>query len=141
MKLITPSPEAGLLGLRALYSIAAVDAPPTPEERSVLEAGQRLTHASCDLDALQTIEPEALAAAFPDDGQLRWQLTCALALMSMADEVPSREESALVDRFARALGVKSDVLDTLRKLAREQLNLARIDIYRRFWGRERIVEK
>ncbi len=141
MDLVVPTPEQGTLGLRALYTVAALDGTPTPEERSILQAGQRLSHAVCDLERLETIEPEMLAAAFPEDGQLRWQLTCALALMSMADQDPSPEEAALVDHFARALGVDNDMVGTVRKLAHEHLTLARIDIYRRFWGRERIMEK
>lgn len=141
MQLILPTPEQGHLGLRALHAVAALDGPPSPEERSVLEAGRRLSQATCELEALEPIEPDALAAAFPADAHLRWQLTCALALMSMADQEPTPEEAALVDRFARALGVENDMVGTVRKLAHEHLTLARIDIYRRFWGRERILDK
>ncbi len=141
MKLVTPTPEQGLLGLRALFAVAAIDGPPGREERSVLEAGRRLSGADCDLDALEPIAPEALAVAFPDDAHLRWQLTCALALMSMADRAPTPEESALVDRFARALRVENDMVDTVRKVAHDHLTLARLDIYRRFWGREHLLAK
>jgi hypothetical protein len=141
MELVIPTPEQGLLGLRALYAVAVIDGSPTPEERSVLEAGRRLSQADWDLDLLDPIEPDALAAAFPQDAHLRWQLTCALALMSMADAEPTPAEAALVDRFAAALGAENDMVGTVRKLAHEQLKLARLDIYRRFWGRERIMEK
>jgi hypothetical protein len=141
MQLVMPTPEQGLLGLRALYCVAASDGPPNPEERSVLEAGKRLSRAECDLDRLEPIEPEALAAAFPEDAHLRWQLTCALALMSMADGEPTPGEAALVDHFARALGVENDMVGTVRKLAHDHLTLARLDIYRRFWGRERMMQK
>lgn len=141
MQLILPTPEQGVLGLRALYSVAALDGPPNPEERSILEAARRLSQADCHLDLLEPITPEALAAAFPTDGHLRWQLTCALALVSMADRDPTPDEAALVDRFARALGVDNDMVGTVRKLAHAHLTLARIDIYRRFWGRAVIMEK
>jgi hypothetical protein len=141
MKLVTPTPEQGLLGLRALWTLAAVDGPVSPEERSVLEAARRFSQADCDITGLDTIEPHELAAALPEDPQLRWQLCSALALMSMVDEKPSREESALLEAFAQALGVDNDMVATVDKLAREHLWLARFDIYRRFWGREHLLAK
>jgi hypothetical protein len=124
-----------------LFTVATLDGPLNAEERSVLEAGQRFSGADCDLDALSTIEPDELAAAFAGDAHLRWQLTCALSLMSMVDAAPSSDESALVDRYARALGVENDMVETLKKVTAEHLWLARIDIYRRFWGREHIKWK
>lgn len=141
MNLISPTPEQGLLGLRALWSVAAVDGPPNPEERSLLQAARSFSGAECDLNRLEPIEPEALASALPPDEGLRWQLTCALALMSLIDTPPTSEESARVEDFARALGVKNDMVGTVRKLAHEHLKLARLDIYRRFWGRPHILEK
>ncbi len=141
MQLVTPTPDQGALGLRALYTVAAVDGPLKPEERSVLEAARRFSHATSELEALEPIEPDALAAALPADPHLRWQLCCALALMSMADREPTAEESARVDAFARALGVDNDMVATLKKLTGEHLWLARIDIYRRFWAREHIIKK
>lgn len=141
MQLITPTPEQGLLGLRALWTIATIDGPPNPEERSVLAAAQSLSGSDCDLTSLDAIDPDELAALFPSDPQLRWQLTCALALMSMADQEPTREESDLVDQFTRALEVDNDMVTTLRKVTHERLRLARIDIYRRFWGREPLLAK
>lgn len=141
MQLVTPTPEQGRLGLRALWTVATVDGPPNPEERSVLEAAARFTNADCDLDALEPIDPESLAASFTDDGHLRWQLTCALVLMSMADREPTSDEAALVERYARALGVDNDMVGTLKKVTHEQLRLARFDIYRRFWGREHLLAK
>lgn len=141
MKLVTPTPEQGLLGLRALFTVATLDGPINAEERSVLDAARRFTGAERDLDALTPIEPDELAAAFAGDAHLRWQLTCALALMSMVDEAPSKEESALVDRYARALGVDNDMVGTLKKVTADHLWLARADIYRRFWGREHIKRK
>lgn len=141
MFLVTPTPEQGRIGLRALFTVATLDGPLKPEERSVLVAGQKLSRADSDLDALVAIEPEALAASFPEDAHLRWQLTCALALMSMVDQEPSKDESDLVDRYARALGVDNDMVTTLRRVTHEHLLMARTDIYRRFWGREHIVAK
>lgn len=141
MHLVAPTAEQGHLGLRALFTVATLDGPLNAEECSVLRAAQRFSGADVELDALEPIEPEPLAAAFPEDAHLRWQLTCALALVSMVDEEPSREEAALVDRYARALGVRNDMVGTLRKLTAEHLWLARVDIYRRFWGREHIKAK
>jgi hypothetical protein len=141
MQLVSPTPEQGRLGLRALWTVATVDGPPGPEERSVLVAARNFSAADCELDDLSSIEPAELARSFPADPQLRWQLTSALALMSMADREPTREESALVEAFARALGVTNDMVDTLRKLTYEHLWLARLDIYRRFWGREHLLAK
>ncbi len=141
MKLVTPTPEQGLAGLRALFRVAALDGDVGAEERSVLEAARRFSGAACDLDALAPIEPDELATALSGDAQIGWQLACALALMSMADGAPTREESEIVDHFARALGVDNDMVGTLKKLTAEHLWLARADIYRRFWGIEHIQWK
>lgn len=141
MELLTPTPEQGLLGLRALSTLATVDGPINPEEHAVLVAARDFTGAECDLTSLASIEPAELAERFPADPQLRWQLSSALTLMSMADREPSREESALVEAFAAALGVQNDAIATLHKLTHDHLWLARIDIYRRFWGREHLIAK
>lgn len=141
MELITPTPEQGSIGLRALWSVATVDGEASPEERSMLDAAAQLSGATVDLDALTGIEPDELAESLPDDGQLRWQLVCALVLMSMVDAEPSAEESQLVGRYAKALAVDNDMVGTLHKLTTKQLRRARLDIYRRFWGREHIVKK
>lgn len=141
MKLVMPSAENARAGLRALYTVATLDGPLNPEERGVLDAARRFTRVDDAPDALQPIEPDELASALSGDAQLGWQLTCALALMSMVDREPSAEEAALVGRYARALGVENDVVGTLTKLTHDHLTLARFDIYRRFWGREHIVHK
>ncbi len=141
MQLVTPTPEQGLLGLRALWTLATIDGDAKPEELSVLEAAKGFSEAECDLGSLEAIDPETLASLFPPDAQLRWQLTCALTLMSMADQAPAPEESELVARFTRALGVDNDMVTTLGKVTDEHLRLARLDIYRRFWGREHILAK
>jgi hypothetical protein len=141
MQLVTPSPELGHAGLRALFTVAKLDGTIGPEERSVLEAARRFADPERSLESLETIEPEELAHAFAGEAHLAWQLTCALALMSMVDRDPSPEESALVDRYARALGVDNDMVGTLKKVTSQHLRLARTDIYRRFWAREHIVAK
>ncbi len=141
MQLATPTPEQGRAGLRALFTVATLDGPIKPEEQSVLEAARGFSRVELTPDALTPIGPEELALSFANDPHLAWQLTCALALMSMVDREPSPEESALVDRYARALGVDNDMVGTLRKVTSNHLRMARFDIYRRFWAREHIVSK
>lgn len=141
MQLVSPSPLQGQLGLRALFTVATLDGPLNPEERTLLEAAARFSRAEVGLDALEPIEPDEVAAGFVDEPQLAWQLTCALVLMSMVDRAPSQQEAELVRRYARALRVDNDMVGTLTKVTEQHLRLARFDIYRRFWGREHLLAK
>lgn len=141
MEIIKPTPEQGAAGLRALATLALVDGPLGLEERSVLEAGRRLSGAVVELDGLRAIEPSSLAEALGADARLRWQFVCALALMCMVDGSPSAAETELLRAYAAALEVDNDMVATVVKLSASRLRLARLDIYRRFWGRAHLVAK
>jgi hypothetical protein len=92
-----------------------------------------------DLDALQAIAPEELAAKLTDPA-LRRQLVRGMVIVSFIDGEASPKESALVEAFAQALGVSTPDLKALRHLANKQLLLARVDIMRRFFGAEKLKE-
>lgn len=148
MEFIVPTPEQGIYGLRAMKTIALADGALDTSELAMLRAGQELSGAVCDLDALEIIEPAALASALTNigaDDQLRWQMVQAMVLMATVDQEAEKSEVALIERFAEALGVDSFTVGTLRKLAKGHNRLVRFDILRRFWAvdkvRERIKER
>src|SRR5262249_40975985 len=84
-------------------------------------------------------EPDELARSVVDPA-LRRQLVRGMVILSLVDGEASPAEAAVVERFARALGVQSPDLRTLRELADKHLLRARFDIARRFWAREKMIE-
>ncbi len=144
MNLVIPTPEQGVFGLRAMKTIALVDDELDDAELAMLRAGQQLSGAVCELDALEPIEPEDLAAAILHPA-VREQLVHAMVIMSMADRQATPPEAERVETFARALQVESHVVGTMRHLAEGELTLARWDILRRFqdvdWIRQRVRDR
>ena len=139
MEMVRPPPEVLPFGLRALKSVAMADGVFGEQERHLLDTAQAFFGAHHDLDALAPIEPDELARHVVDPS-MRRQLVRGMVVASLADGEASPAESALVERFAKALDVRSDDLGALRKLADKNLVRARFDIARRFWAREKAVE-
>lgn len=139
MDFMLPSPEQGLYGLRALKTVGMADGALDQSEIAMLHAARELTGATCDIDALEPIEPDALAAAITD-AQLRWQLVSAMVVMSMVDQDADEREIERIEAFARALRVDNNAVATARHLAHDQMLLVRFDIVRRFWAVEKIVQ-
>lgn len=139
MKLYQPSPELVPFGLRAMKMVACADGALTDDERRLLATAQATFGTSLDLDALPPIEPEELAAALTDPAGRR-QIIRGMMVLSLIDGEASPAEAALVERFAKALGVESANLTALRHLADKHLLRARFDIARRFFAREKVLE-
>jgi tellurite resistance protein len=131
MGLKMPPPELVPYGLRAMKTVAVADGRFEEMERRMMAAAQQALGTSLDVDALGPITPEELTAVITDAG-LRNQIAHGLVILSMADEEPSKAESALVTQFARALGVEDDV-GNLEKLAAGHSMLVRFDLARRVW--------
>lgn len=139
MKLVRPSPEMLPFGLRAMKMIASADGAISDTERSLIAAAQHAFGSDVDLDALGPIEPEELAAAMPDP-IARKQIVRGMIVLSLMDGEASPAEAALVERFARALGVDGTDLATLHSLSEQHFLRARFDIARRFFAREKLLE-
>ncbi len=140
MKFAMPTPAQAHSGLRAIKSVALADGELSPVERAMMISVQEIFGTEYDIDALDAIEPDALAEAIPDP-QLRTQLTSGLVIMSLIDEVADDREANKVAEFAAALGVQNREVKNLRQLADGHTRLARFDIVRRFWAVARVRER
>ena len=141
MGFLVPTPEAADACLRALRIVAAVDGKVADLERRVIVSmAHALGRPGVDVDALPPISPAELAAAIPDEQQRRQALSCMI-LTSMADAEASPVEAGEIERFAEALDVEMPYVKDLRRLTDGQLMMMRIDLMRRVWPREKIMER
>jgi tellurite resistance protein len=139
MDIYRPDPAMVPFGLRALKMIAAADGDFSTRERELLDTAQSVFGSAVDVDTLAPIAPEDLAAQIREPA-LRRQLVRGMVVLSLIDGEASPAESALVERFARALEVDSKDLVALRDLADKHLLRARFDIGRRFFAAEKVRE-
>jgi ubiquinone biosynthesis protein Coq4 len=131
MDLLRPSPTQAAAGLRALKMVVSAEGVMGPAARALLDAAQRrFLRTSYDLDALAPIAPEELAAAIGDAALAR-QFVQAMTVACLTDGPPGEGALAVMDGFARALGVESPELEVIRKLAEHHLFLFRLDFLRR----------
>ncbi|MBV6470618.1 MAG: hypothetical protein NBKEAIPA_02534 [Nitrospirae bacterium] len=139
MELKIPTAEQAWWGLRAMKSVALADGVLDESERQVMEAVQRVFGTTHDLEGLTPITPEDLAKGLPDQ-QIRRQLVNGLIVMSLIDREVTPQEAALVERFATALQVGIPEVTNLRHVVKQELLHLRLDLARRFWLREKVVE-
>jgi hypothetical protein len=139
MQILRPAPEVVPFGLRALKMVAMADGEFSERERDLLATAQHVFGTNVDVDALEPIDPDELGRHLLDAG-LRRQIVRAMVVLSLIDGEASPAEAAIVARFAKALGIESPDLENLRELADKHLLVARFDIGRRFWVREKAVE-
>jgi tellurite resistance protein len=139
MMLATPPPEVARAGLRALRMVAAADGEIHDLERRFVAAVQsHILNSSFDFDTLEPIDPEELARAVPEPFRERIVHGCLLA--ALIDGEGTAAEMALLDGFAKALGVPRDAIKTAQKLVDEHLLRFRIDILRRSFMGQRGVD-
>jgi len=131
MDLRTPPPETARAGLRAMKTVALADGVFHDLERSLLMSMQRhVLKTDLDLDALEPISPEELAAAVPD-GDFRQRMVRAMVMVALIDSDASSEEEAVVDGFARAFKVDRAPVRELTRAVHKRLVTMRLDIIRR----------
>ncbi len=73
MELKIPNSEQAYWGLRAMKTVALADGTLDESERHMLEAVQRVFGTKHEVDGLEVITPEELAAGLPDQ-QIRRRL-------------------------------------------------------------------
>lgn len=139
MEIHKPDPAVVPFGLRAMKMIAMADGAFSPEERRLIESAQAAFGTNVDIDALQPITPEELAAVITEPGKRR-QIVRGMIILSLVDGEASPSESALVEKFAAAMDVDTTSVRTLRLLADKSFLRARYDIARRFFAREKAIE-
>lgn len=139
MDIHIPPPELIPYGLRAMKMVAAADGIFGEAERGLLRTVQQVVGSSHDVDALPPIEPEELAQHLVDPA-LRRQIVRGMIILSIVDGEASAAEARVVERFAAALGIDSPDVGALQHIADGRLVVARFDIARRFFAREKMTE-
>ena len=139
MELKMPSPEQAYWGLRAMKTVALADGAIDKSEEHLMESVQRVFGTKHPLEQLEPIAPADLASALPDP-QIRRQLVNGLVVMSLIDREVSQQETDLVEQFAEALQVSMPEVTNLRHVLKREIFHLRLDLARRFWLREKVVE-
>lgn len=130
MQLIHPTPEQGMVGLRAMRMIASADGVIQPAARAMVEAAERtLLNLDVPLDELAPISPRELAARFPS-GPLAEQVCQGMILVSLADGPTTPAAWARLTAFAEALNVELPALQTMRQMMEHHTLLFRLDFIR-----------
>lgn len=112
MGFLRPPPAIASFGLRAMKMVATADGHLADTERLLLATIQGVFGAEVAIDAL-------FLPAY------RRQIVRGMVLLSLIDGEASPAESAVVERFARALEIESKDIVTLRHLADKHLVRAR----------------
>lgn len=137
MRLAMPDQSLVPWTLRAMKTVALANGTFDAREHDLLRAVARIHQVELDVDTLETVSPEAVAAQLPNADD-RERLVMLLILLSMIDGEATHDEVTTIESFAAALGVSSHHLVTLRKVAEGQVFGVRLDLGRRFWVREKI---
>ena len=122
--------ETVLLGLRAMKVVAAANGEVADSERALIESAARALAVEVDIDALEPIAAEDLAAAISEPAW-RERLVQALVVMAVIDGEASKDEIAVVKSFADALGVDEPRVKALRHVMGNRVGMLRFDLFRR----------
>jgi hypothetical protein len=129
MQLIHPTPEQGLLGLRAMRMVAAADGEIGPAAREIMEAAKQfLLGLETPIDDLPPVSPAVLAAGI--SGPLGAQLCQGMMVVGFADGPVSAAAFARISEFAAALQVDLPALHTLQKMIEHHMVLFKLDFLR-----------
>ena len=129
-------------GLPALMSVARLHG--EPSERAL--AGIRgirdhLLKVDVDLNALPSLQPDAIAAAVmrcDPDPEWRERILRGMTLVAMFDGSPSPEALALLNRTATAFQVDARPVNTFRNVIQKHQLALRFDILRRGFIRQAV---
>jgi uncharacterized tellurite resistance protein B-like protein len=139
-----PPPEQGVLVLRALKTLALADGEMHPQELRLIEIASEVLGLEVEVEALQVIEPDALAEGLTEIDS-REALMKRLVLLSTLDSEVSEEEVALLERYGSALGVAERAVHNMRQLVQGHVRRMAFDLARRsfaptllksFWSKE-----
>lgn len=140
--LLRPPADLVPFGLGAMKSVALASGELRPGARRLLDAAQRLLLGTrLDLDALAPVSPEELAGELVAPVELRRQLVHGMCVLTLADGPPDPRATALVARFARAVGIDEPAVRTLQRFAEGHRVLGALDWLRRSHFRAMIGEE
>lgn len=102
--------------LRGLLTLAWADGHFDREEQELIaNITQNQLAPSVNLNELETISPEELALALGSDKATAENFLRTAVMVAVADGVYSPSEHELLKQYCQALGLNSDILDTLRQ--------------------------
>jgi tellurite resistance protein len=139
MDFLKLSAEQVQVALRAMKSVAMADGVLDPREVSLLTACGSALGVEVDPLGLADIAPEAAREAATTAEQ-RERLVQALIIMSIMDGEAAPAEVALVERFARVLGVDEPRVQSLRQVATHHHLMLWMDLARRSWAKDVFAE-
>ncbi len=130
MQIHEPTRDEAAAGIRAVATVARAAGQIAPPVRNVMAAAQRFVlHTEFDIDALDPISPDELAAAVTRP-EMREQVVNAMLVVSFADGKPPPAQAECVERFAAGLGVATPALSALRHLAHRDMTLYALCVIR-----------
>lgn len=125
-------PAEARAGLRAMMTVARADGELADSEIALLEVAARALGVE-EPRALETITEDELAAAVLPERRV--VVVQAMILTALMDGDVSGAEVALVERYARALGVDEPRVANLRQIEEGRLRLLWLDLARRSFAR------
>lgn len=121
------------MALRAVKTIAMIDDTFDVRENALLDAAASALASACDIviDArtLHPIEPSELAAAVSDEVS-RTRIVQAQFVMAIIDGDVSKQELALLEAFATALGVDEPRMKNMHQLVSHHHRMLKLDLSR-----------
>ena len=145
MKIHYPDPAQLHAGLSAMRTIMDAKGGASPAQEEVLEVFQRFfgtQHAPAtqhDIRRLRSITPEALSQAIQPE-TLRAQIINGMILICLIDGKAHPAETAQINEYAAAFGIRPRSLTDLKKLEGGRMKLLRLDLMRRSWMVAKIRE-
>jgi len=130
MDLVLPARHERLFVLRALKSLALADGSLHPEELRMLEVARDLFGLADDLEELDCITPEEVAAGITNP-KIRLALIQRMIVLSTLDTEVSEAEVELIERFRVALEVEERTVHNLRQLTQGHIRPMAFDLGRR----------
>lgn len=134
---LTPSQAIAALG--AMRAVADASPGLHPDERSMLVVTARALGVERDPLSIEPITPQHLADAIGDPRD-RVRVVQCLLLMSLMDGSADREEIALIQRYAAALEVHEERVESLRQLAEGRLTRLWLGLAWRSYGHEEFIK-
>lgn len=130
MRLIHPTRDQGMLGLRAMRMVAEAGGEIRPAALAMMQAAEQvLLDLDVSFDMLAPITPQELAAGFPT-GPLAEQFCQGMIVVSLADGPTTPAAWARIASFAEALHVQVPALQTLGYMLAQHMLLFRLDFMR-----------
>lgn len=130
MNLVVFDPTELVAVARALRVIAETNQNFTDGEADFISTIAAMHSVTLDPRSLEPITPEALAAAVKNPFE-RKRAVQLLLVMSLVEGEATLEAEKALRRFAAALDVHEKGLDVVREVAKEQILLARFDMFQR----------